>query len=337
MPLSVIPMGNVISVNTGPIVPAEFARRRGRSAIKKLPTTGRVKVGPLGLEGDEQAEYFHGGELQAVYAYAREDLDWWSERLQRPLRNGIFGENLDLIDFDASGAVLAEKWQVGEVLLQVMAPRMACGTFGGWMQETGWAKRFNGARRPGVYLRVLEGGSVAVGDRVEVVWRPAKHVTVAEAVGAILDEQDVLRRITTMADEEPEWDRAAMMFHVSNRTRNRAAATSTTTPENATAGTPAPSGTSAPAAPTSNPAPATAGSPATTTGTPTTSATAPTPPAATQTPTGPAPKTPTTPTTSATQATQAGPATQAPPAPPAQHAGQEAPATPGRPAGAVDA
>ncbi|MFT2016909.1 MOSC domain-containing protein [Streptomyces sp. 796.1] len=325
-------MGNVISVNTGPIVPAEFARRRGRSAIKKLPTTGRVKVGPLGLEGDEQAEYFHGGELQAVYAYAREDLDWWSERLQRPLRNGIFGENLDLIDFDASGAVLAEKWQVGEVLLQVMAPRMACGTFGGWMQETGWAKRFNGARRPGVYLRVLEGGSVAVGDRVEVVWRPARHVTVAEAVGAILDEQDVLRRITAMADEEPEWDRAAMMFHVSNRTRNRAAATSATTPENAPAGTPATADA------TSNPAPASTGNP-TSTGapatadapTPATTTATPTPSATTPNPTGPAP---TPPTATATQGTQA---PQATPAPPAQHTGQEAPATPDRPTGAVDA
>ncbi|MGW5950334.1 MOSC domain-containing protein, partial [Streptomyces celluloflavus] len=217
-------MGNVISVNTGPIVAAEFAPRRGRSAIRKLPVDGSVNVGRLGLEGDEQAADFHGGALQAVYAYAREDLDWWSDRLQNPLRNGAFGENLDLVGFDASGAVLAEKWQVGEVLLQVMAPRMACGTFGGWMQEKGWAKRFNGARRPGVYLRVLEEGRVAAGDPVEVVWRPAKHVTVAEAVGAILDEQDVLRRITAMADEEPDWDRAAMMFHVSNRTRSRATA-----------------------------------------------------------------------------------------------------------------
>ncbi|WP_198351683.1 MOSC domain-containing protein [Streptomyces typhae] len=225
----------MISVNRGPIVSAEFAARRGRSAIRKLPVDGSVKVGRLGLEGDEQAADFHGGVLQAVYAYAREDLDWWSDRLGKPLCNGMFGENLDLVGFDASGAVLAEKWQVGELLLQVMAPRMACGTFGGWMQEKGWAKRFNGARRPGVYLRVLEEGRVAAGDPVEVVWRPAKHVTVAEAVGAILDEEDVLRRVIAMADEEPGWDRTAMMFHVSNRTRSRATAPAAPSAPTATA------------------------------------------------------------------------------------------------------
>lgn len=216
-------MGCIISINTGPCVPAEFARRN-ESAIKKLPVSDGIAVGKLGLEGDEQAADFHGGEMQAVYAYAREDLDWWSDQLQTPLRNGMFGENLDFTGFDVNGSVLAEKWQVGEVLLQVMAPRMACGTFGGWMQQQGWAKRFNGARRPGAYLRVLQEGRIYPGDRVERVWRPSRHITVAESVGAILDEEDVLRRIVDMADNEPEWDRTAMMFHVSNRTRNRAKA-----------------------------------------------------------------------------------------------------------------
>ncbi|MCZ7415710.1 MULTISPECIES: MOSC domain-containing protein [unclassified Streptomyces] len=214
-------MGRIVSINTGPCVSSDFARR-GNTAINKLPVEGNIRVTKLGLAGDEQAADFHGGELQAVYAYAREDLDWWSEQLRTPLRNGIFGENIDLAGFDASGAVLAEKWRVGEALLQVTAPRMACGTFGGWMKQEGWAKRFNKARRPGVYLRVLEEGVIAPGDPVERVWRPARRITVAEAVGAILDEQDVLRRIIEMADEEPTWDRAAMMFHVSNRTRSRA-------------------------------------------------------------------------------------------------------------------
>jgi MOSC domain-containing protein YiiM len=196
------------------------------SAIEKLPVSGGITVGKLGLEGDEQAADFHGGEMQAVYAYAREDLDWWSGQLRMPLRNGIFGENLDLAGFDVNGSVLAEKWQVGEVLLQVMAPRMACGTFGGWMRQEGWARRFNAARRPGAYLRVLKEGRICPGDPVERVWRPSRHITVAESVGAILDEQDVLRRIVDMADNEPTWDRTAMMFHVSNRTRSGATAQS---------------------------------------------------------------------------------------------------------------
>ncbi|MEI7033753.1 MOSC domain-containing protein [Streptomyces pratensis] len=181
-----------------------------------------MAVGKLGLEGDEQAADFHGGLLQAVYAYSTADLAWWANELGRPLRNGSFGENVDIEDFDVSGAVLGERWRMGAVVLEVMAPRMACGTFGAWMGEKGWAKRFNGERRPGAYLRVVEEGRISPGDPVEVLSRPRKRITVAEAVGAILDEQDVLKRIIDMADENPEWDRTAMMFHVSNRTRSKA-------------------------------------------------------------------------------------------------------------------
>jgi MOSC domain-containing protein YiiM len=204
-------------------VDAAWTKRRGRTAIKKLMVDTSAVVTKLGLEGDEQAADFHGGLLQAVYAYAREDLEWWSRELGRPLRDGMFGENVDLVDFDVSGAVLGEQWRMGEVLLQVMAPRMACGTFGAWMEEPGWAKRFNSIRKPGAYLRVLEEGRVNLGDPVEVVWRPEKHITVGESVGAILGDQDILRRIIDMADEVPTWDRAAMMFHVNNRTRKKAA------------------------------------------------------------------------------------------------------------------
>ncbi len=52
-------------------------------------------VGRLGLAGDEHGDPVnHGGLDQAVYAYAREDLDWWTEQLGRELRNGEFGENI---------------------------------------------------------------------------------------------------------------------------------------------------------------------------------------------------------------------------------------------------
>ncbi|MBA0051252.1 MOSC domain-containing protein [Streptomyces sp. AJS327] len=214
-------MGNVTSVNTGKRVEVPWARR-GQTAIGKFPVAAGAAVTKLGLEGDEQTADFHGGVLQAVYAYAREDLDWWSGLLDRELRDGVFGENVDLVGFDVTGAVLAERWRVGDVLLEVTAPRMACGTFGGWMDEKGWAKRFNGARRPGAYLRVLEEGTIRPGDTAEVVWRPEKRVTIAEAVSAILDDHDILRRILDMAEDVPTWDRAAMMFHVSNRTRSAA-------------------------------------------------------------------------------------------------------------------
>lgn len=209
----------ISSINIGKCVNPKWAAARNQSAIQKLPITTQIAVTKQGLQGDEQAADFHGGALQALYVYSREDLDWWSEELGRPLRNGMFGENLDLTGFDVNGALLAERWRSGEVLLEVTAPRMACGTFGGWMGERGWGERFTAARRPGAYVRVLEEGRLALGDSIRIVWRPEKKVTVAESVGAVLGDQEVLRRILAVAEHVPDWEPAAMMYHINRRAK----------------------------------------------------------------------------------------------------------------------
>jgi MOSC domain-containing protein YiiM len=84
-------MGKVVSVNVGRSRSPEWNKRP--TAIDKRPVSGPVAVRRLGLEGDEQADrVYHGGVHQAVYAYAREDLDWWEADLGRELRDGAFGE-----------------------------------------------------------------------------------------------------------------------------------------------------------------------------------------------------------------------------------------------------
>ena len=144
-----------------------------QTAIDKRPVTGRAAVRALGVDGDEQADLVnHGGIYQAVYAYAREDLDWWERELGRDLRDGMFGENLTLRGIDITGAVTGERWQVGTTVLEVTTPRVPCAKFRSWMGEKGWVKWFAAAERPGAYLRVLEEGEIGAGDQVEVVFRP---------------------------------------------------------------------------------------------------------------------------------------------------------------------
>jgi MOSC domain-containing protein YiiM len=99
------------------------------------------------------------GPDQAVYAYAREDLDIWAAELDTPLRGGVFGENLTTEGIDVTGALIGERWRLGcEVVMEVCCPRIPCGTFQGWLARAGWIKRFTGAARPGAYLRVIEPG-----------------------------------------------------------------------------------------------------------------------------------------------------------------------------------
>lgn len=205
----------VISVNTGRTRAADWAGRIQRTAIEKRPAAGPLAIGRLGVHGDEQADSkHHGGAEQAVYAYAREDLDWWVECLGLELGNGTFGENLTTAGLDVSGALLGETWQVGTAVVQVRSVRIPCSVFAGWMGEQyaagrGWVKRFAAAARPGAYLKVLTEGTAGPGDPIEVLHRPAASVTVAEAMRAYYGDVDLMRRLVAVTDRDPAWDEVA--------------------------------------------------------------------------------------------------------------------------------
>ena len=201
----------VISVNTGRGRDAEWAGRLGRTAIDKRPVPGPVTVGPLGLAGDEQVDKpDHGGCEQALYAYAREDLDWWVERLGRELPSGTFGENITTSGLEVTGALIGEVWRLGSAVVQVTSPRIPCAVFAGWMDERQWVKRFADAGRTGAYLRVLEQGQVGAGDPVEVLARPAVRVTIAESARAYYGDVELMRRLLLVDGRGSKWDEIAV-------------------------------------------------------------------------------------------------------------------------------
>ena len=205
-----MPAARVISVNCGREADLLIDGKPARSAIAKQPVADHVAVRLLGLDGDEQADkQDHGGLEQALYAYAREDLDWWTEQLGRELRNGIFGENLTTVGIDVSAALIGETWRVGTALVQVTAPRIPCVTFKSWLDEPHWVKRFADAGRPGAYLRVLSEGSLRAGDDLTVLSRPERPVTVAESMRAFYGDQEIMSRLLQVAGRSTKWDAIA--------------------------------------------------------------------------------------------------------------------------------
>ncbi len=157
-------------------------RRPSRSGIDKRPVIGRVAVGTLGLDGDVQVNRrHHGGEGQAVYAYAQEDADFWIGELGRELPPGRFGENLRTTGLDLRGAVLGERWSIGTALFEVTAWRTPCANFARFWGVPDLVKRFAAHGATGAYLRVLETGEIGAGDPVAVVLRPDHGITVETA------------------------------------------------------------------------------------------------------------------------------------------------------------
>jgi MOSC domain-containing protein YiiM len=186
----------VLSVNLADVRDLKVAGRVVPTGIFKLPASGRVAIGREGLAGDVQADRrVHGGPDQAVYAYAREDIDWWQAQLGCQLENGTFAENLTLRGVAASSALVGERWRVGGTLLEVSAPRIPCGKLAAKIGDRRFVRTFAAACRPGAYLRVIEYGGVGAGDPVEVISRPDHGVDVALAARAIRGDSELIPRL----------------------------------------------------------------------------------------------------------------------------------------------
>ncbi len=188
--------GSVLSVNVAQMREIERHGELVKTGIWKHPVTGPVAVRGVNVEGDDQGDRsVHGGPDKAVYAYAREDIDWWESELGRALPDGVFGENLTLKGVDPSKALVGERWRIGSVVLEVSEPRIPCWKLGVRFGDPRMLKRFAKARRSGTYLRIVEEGSLAAGDDVELVSRPAHDLTIEAFLHAYFDDRSQLRRL----------------------------------------------------------------------------------------------------------------------------------------------
>ena len=205
-------MAIVLSVNVGQVVPTAYSDVRV-TGIDKRPVTEPVMVrepgprgsGGSGVVGDPICDLrHHGGTDQAVYAYAREDLDWWESELGRQLRSGAFGENLTTSGLDVTAALIGERWQVGEeCVLQVTSPRVPCRTFAGWMDDRRWVRTFTKRGVPGAYLRVIVPGPVRAGDVITIVQRPAHDVTIDFMFRAMTTEKHLFPALAVAGEALP--------------------------------------------------------------------------------------------------------------------------------------
>jgi MOSC domain-containing protein YiiM len=185
----------------GPVPTGIDKRPTDLAVVVRAPAVVADGAGS-GLEDDAIGDRnVHGGEDQAVYAYAREDLDWWQGTLGRELANGQFGENLTTRGIDVTGARIGEQWHIGTdgLVLEVSSPRIPCRTFAAWIDQQGWVKTFTVQAVPGAYLRVISPGAVRQGDRITVHNRPGHEVTVGLAFRALTREPDLLPRLLDAA------------------------------------------------------------------------------------------------------------------------------------------
>lgn len=150
------------------------------TGICKRPAEGPVLLTEAGMEGDAVVDVeHHGGLDQAIYAYSGDDYEWWTSVGGRRFEPGAFGENLTIQGMPADMRV-GDRLLIGEVVLEATAPRIPCSTLATRIGDSGFGLEFREAERPGVYFRVLNPGSVQVGDAVTLVESDSTDVSIMD-------------------------------------------------------------------------------------------------------------------------------------------------------------
>jgi MOSC domain-containing protein YiiM len=210
--------GAIVSVRAGRV--RELSRpawdhhemRSWHSAYGKDEVEGPVRVGPLGLEGDEQADRAaHGGPEMAVLAYAANHYRLWREVPGlEAMGPGGFAENLTVETFDESGVCVGDVFEAGGVTLQVSSPRGPCAAISRWWNEPTMVKRATESARIGWYHRVLSEGTLERGDTYQLTERPHPGLSVALVFRLRVGLQHDPAAMSTLiacAELSPEWRR----------------------------------------------------------------------------------------------------------------------------------
>jgi MOSC domain-containing protein YiiM len=179
------------SVNVARARPLGLADgREVASAIGKQPATGRVRLGRLGLEGDEQADpSVHGGLTKALYAYGFGHMPLWrtlrAQALRTPLVDaadlapGAWGENLSLDGLDEAQVWVGDRLLLPDAVLVVTEPRLPCFKFDLHMGFRHASKMMVQSGACGFYLAVEREGSIGAGDAVTLAPGP-RELSIAE-------------------------------------------------------------------------------------------------------------------------------------------------------------
>lgn len=159
------------------------------SAIAKLPVSGAVRIGVLGLQGDEQADpVHHGGPDKALHHYPADHYPWWRTRLgEHPeLAAGGFGENISTLGLTERDVCLGDRFRLGGATIEVSHGRQPCWKLGHRFGDPSLAAQVTATRASGWYYRVIEPGEARAGDRLTLVGRVLPEWNVARLFALLI-------------------------------------------------------------------------------------------------------------------------------------------------------
>lgn len=182
----------LLGVQTASARKVRIGERLILTAIHKTAATGSLRVQPLGLEGDEQADLsVHGGLDKAVYAYPSEHYGFWREQraqagvasLDDALPWGSMGENLCLQGLLEADVWVGDRLRFPHCTLRVTQPREPCYKFNAAMGFNQAVRAMAQSGFCGFYLAVDLPGTISAGESFELV-PGSRQVSIRERFAA---------------------------------------------------------------------------------------------------------------------------------------------------------
>jgi MOSC domain-containing protein YiiM len=194
----------ILSLNIG--LPKVIGMLHGepvRSGIAKKPAPSRALfIDEEGIEGDGVADLSaHGGRDKAVYAYPRENWDFWKTKGFAP-EAATFGENLTLAGGDENEVSVGDRFRWGDVVLEISQPRAPCYKLGMHTGRPDAPKIMTSTARCGWYLRVVSPGRVKPDDRTLVRIERGSQISVKTSFEAAFSRK-VSLELRRHAYEQP--------------------------------------------------------------------------------------------------------------------------------------
>ena len=165
-----------------------------KKGTQKKPIESARLVEEWGIEGDAHVGKWH----RQVSMLSFEKIEAFREK-GADVDFGAFGENLVVEGFDLSKVPVGTKFQIGEAILELTQIGKECHSHCAIYKVMGDCIM----PREGIFAKVLESGTIRVGDKIEVIY-PEKDMPYMAAVMTLSDKGSRGERVDTSGPRAAE-------------------------------------------------------------------------------------------------------------------------------------
>ena len=163
------------------------------TGIFKFPVEHPIFLDRENVEGDEICDSrYHGGQEQAVYGYSWSHYSYWRKNFpDLDWQYGMFGENLTVDFLDETALHKGDIFRVGKCIIEVTKQRNPCVKLGIRFEDQSIVKKFWNTTMCGVYFKIIQSGTVKVGDELKCLKKCPENPTIAELYMAKRKSKDI--------------------------------------------------------------------------------------------------------------------------------------------------